>query len=170
MQESEGYYSAKVACQACGVTARQLDYWITSGVIEPTRVLECERQDATRKRRRAYHLFDFKVLLRIKLVGDLRQAGASLQRIRDALKRLSGRRVAGATWLVTDGKGVFQPTNDPACLESMANQETGQFVFAAIVVGTARDHVKRQLARCERFPHDRYHGVLKQWNERTISA
>ena len=172
MSRKRRHFSAKAACEVCHVTPRNLDYWITTGVIEPTGVFECDRDDGVTKRRRAYHLFDFAALMQIKIVKDLREAGVSLQRVRSGLQALRSKQppLAGASWIVTDGHNLFTATEDPQALESLLKTEKGQLVFSVIALGAARTHVRTALRRCIPFQKDRYHGRVKEWAERTISA
>ncbi len=149
-----------------------LDYWTATGVIEPTGVFECDQKKGAPKRRRAYHLFGFAALMQIKIVKDLRRAGVSLQRIRSGLQTLRSQAPSfrEASWVVTDGRDLFITTGDPHALESLLRKEKGQLVFSVIALGATRTHVRAGLRRCIPFRENRYHGRVKQWSERTISA
>ena len=172
VQRAGHYYSTLTACEVCSVTPRMLDYWILTKVIEPTRVYECDYEGRGEMRRRAYHLYDFDGLLRIKLVKDLRDAGISLQRIRFAMQKLRRMRGEGwqTAWILTDGKNLFHPTDNPDSLVSLMKKEKGQLVFSVIAVETASKHVTSRLKRFDPFPHQRYNGRLVAWGKATRSA
>lgn len=169
-------YSAKAVCEGCSVTQRMLDYWVSTGVIEPTKVFESKYKDRGDKKRRAYHLFDFTAIVQIKIVKDLRDGGVSLQQIRFAIGCLREERGEAwqRAWVVTDGSRLYEKTENPEKIVSLMKREKGQLVFSIIAVPTACDHVSRFLERWLPFPVDRleheHRGKLKDWHERTRSA
>ena len=165
-------YAAVVVCRVCGVTARMLDYWVSTGVIEPAAVFECESDAGETRRRRAYHLFDIRTLVQVKIVKELRDAGVSLQRIRFAIDKLRRKRGASwqSAWIVTDGRTVYKQTDNPAVLESLAKGEGGQKAFSVIALGATYRHVESSLKECKPFPLKRFRGAVKPWSARIASA
>lgn len=165
-------YPAIVACEVCEVSPRMLDYWVTTGVIQPSRVFESDYPGRDEKRRRAYHLFDFEQLVQIKIVKDLRDAGVSLQRIRYAIDRL--RKETGncwqKTWILTDGQRLYKKMPDPQQAVSLMKNEGGQYVFSIIAVPPACEHVRRALEPINPFRQKDFRGNLKRWKQRTRSA
>ncbi len=145
---------------------RMLDYWVESGVIEPSRYLETDR------RGRTIYLFSFEDIVRIQLVKSLRDSGISLQQIRTAISRLRGRRGKAwlASWLITDGKGIYQPTDDPRIVESLVKGETGQLAFAIVAFGPIRQIVHQRLTTRDPVDLSRYDATLKKWKEHRLSA
>lgn len=167
------HFTANAVCTICRVTPRMLDYWITTNVVTPTSVFECKNIDKTIKRRRAYNLFVYKDLVRIKIVKDLRDIGVTLQCIRYAIGRLKEESdLAWETqWIITDGRKLFKPTNDPRVLESLLKKEKGQMVFSVIAADAARNHVKAGLKRCIPFDENTFknQGGIIPWEERAVS-
>lgn len=169
-------YPAIVACDVCDVTPRMLDYWITTDVIQPSAVFECDPRDERTTRRKAFHLFDFDALVHIKIIKDLRDIGLSLQRIRYAIKALRNKHGNAwqSAWIVTDGKTILKRMSSPQGLESLTRGEKGQLVFSVIALGETKKRIEKALKKgAERytpFQIERYKGTSKQWSARTISA
>lgn len=176
MSNQRSYYAAGTACNLCGVTARMLDYWVTTEVIQPVGVFECDYEDRQARRRKAYHLFDYATLVQIKIVKDLRDVGLSLQRIRYAIQKLRKKRGKAwqAAWIVTDGRDILDYVDTPDTVESLAKGETGQLVFSVIALGATKERIQNALDRnpdrFRPFEKEQYRGTIKKWPERTISA
>ncbi|MCH8822009.1 MAG: MerR family transcriptional regulator [Planctomycetes bacterium] len=160
-------YKAQDVKQVCrGVTLRMLDYWVESGVIKPTMFLE------TNRRKRTIYLFSFQDLVRIQFVKSLRDSGISLQRIRSAISLLKGRRgkIWQADWLISDGKNLFSPTDDPRAVELLVKGETGQLAFSIVAFGPIQQLVKKRLTECQPVDISRFDAEIKKWEEHQIYA
>lgn len=160
----EPYYKAEHVLAVCpGMTRRKLDYWVETGVIQPSRVLE------TNRRGRKYFLFSFDDLVRIRIVDGLRKSGVSLEAIREVvtrLTRLEGKRWQRA-WLVTDGRSLYRVTKDPAVLQSLSRQENGQLVFAMVAVGDTiqTTNARLEAGECNPVNLSRYDATSRAWRE-----
>ena len=127
-------------------------------MIEPVLVLECEERSGATPRRRAYHLFDLQTLVQIRIVKELRDAGVSLQRIRYAIGQLRSRHGQSwqQAWIVTDGIQIYEQTDDPSVVESLARSERGQLAFSVIALGATVRSTQARLEKCRPFPLDRF--------------
>ena len=81
-------YRGTTACQAAGITYRQLDYWARTGLVVPT-VRDAIGSGTQR-------LYSFNDILVLKVVKRLLDTGVSLQNIRVAVEHL--RTAASTTW------------------------------------------------------------------------
>ena len=70
-------YRGPTACNAAGITYRQLDYWARTGLVEPT--VRGATGSGTQR------LYSFRDILMLKVVKRLLDAGISLQKIRTAV-------------------------------------------------------------------------------------
>jgi len=70
-------YRGPTACNAAGITYRQLDYWARTGLVAPT-IRSASGSGSQR-------LYSFKDILVLKVVKRLLDAGVSLQNIRVAV-------------------------------------------------------------------------------------
>lgn len=160
-------YPAREVRQVCpGVTLRMLDYWVDQKVITPTQVL------ITNRRQKLIYLFSFEDMVRIRLVKSLRDAGISLQKIRKAIKKLQNTRSKAwkASWMMTDGQTLYEPTDNPDVVESMARGEKGQLVLSIIAIASTKKDVRAKLDRCEPIKLSRYDGTPKSWREFQATA
>lgn len=135
VSESLGYRST-VACQAAGITYRQLDYWARTGLVEPS------VRDATGSGMQ--RLYSFRDILVLKVVKRLLDTGVSLQNIRAAVVHLRERGVADLAQitLMSDGASVYECTSQDEVIDLVQN---GQGVFG-IAVGRVWREVEGQLA------------------------
>lgn len=135
VSESVGYRST-VACQAAGITYRQLDYWARTGLVEPS------VRDATGSGMQ--RLYSFRDILVLKVVKRLLDTGVSLQNIRAAVEHLRERGVADLAQitLMSDGASVYECTSQDEVIDLVQN---GQGVFG-IAVGRVWREVEGQLA------------------------
>ena len=121
------------ACKVVGITYRQLDYWTRTGLVEPT--LQPAKGSGTQR------LYSFNDLLQLKVIKSLTDAGASLQKVRQAIDYV--RDHLDDDWskvtIVTDGNGVYACTSDAEVVDLL---RSGQGVLGAIV---AVDKVREQL-------------------------
>ncbi len=138
-------YRGTTACQAAGITYRQLDYWARTSLVVPT------VRDATGSG--TQRLYSFKDILVLKVVKRLLDTGVSLQNIRVAVEHLRRRGMddlAGVT-LFSDGATVYECTSPEEIVDLL---QGGQGVFGIAVGGTMRE-VTGTLAE---FPAERVDG------------
>ncbi|MEA2486353.1 MAG: hypothetical protein QOF16_7, partial [Actinomycetota bacterium] len=90
-------YRGPQTCKIVGVTYRQLDYWTRTGLVVPS--LQAAQGSGTQR------LYSFNDLLQLKVIKSLTDAGASLQKVREAIDYV--RNEISGDWssvtLVTDG-------------------------------------------------------------------
>ena len=130
--ETQGYRGPQT-CKIVGITYRQLDYWTRTGLVAPT-IQEAQGSGTQR-------LYSFNDLLQLKVIKSLTDAGASLQKVRQAIDYV--RDHLDDDWsrvtIVTDGAGVYACTSDAEVVDLLRK---GQGVLGAIV---AVDKIKEQL-------------------------
>ncbi|MGI8521440.1 MAG: MerR family transcriptional regulator [Actinomycetota bacterium] len=132
------------ACKIVGVTYRQLDYWTRTELITPS--LRAAQGSGTQR------LYSFNDLLQLKVIKSLTDAGASLQKVRQAIEyvreNLSGD--PSAVTIVADGAGVYACTTDSEIIDLL---RSGQGVLGAVVaVGQVRDELNGDLKRLQQRP------------------
>lgn len=138
-------YRVTTACQAAGITYRQLDYWARTALVIPT------VRDATGSG--TQRLYSFTDILVLKVVKRLLDTGISLHNIRVAVEHLRNRGIedlAGVT-LFSDGATVYECTSPEEIVDLL---QGGQGVFGIAVGGTMRE-VTGTLAE---FPAERVDG------------
>lgn len=127
-------YRGPHACKIVGITYRQLDYWTRTGLVTPS--VHAATGSGSQR------LYSFNDLLQLKVVKQLVDAGASLQKVRQAIDYV--RTDLDDDWsratIVTDGAGVYACTSDAEIVDLLRK---GQGVLGAIV---AVDRVREQLA------------------------
>ncbi|HTP49800.1 MAG TPA: MerR family transcriptional regulator [Anaeromyxobacteraceae bacterium] len=127
-------FGARAVLALTGISYRQLDHWARTGLVRSS-----VRQAAGRGSRRIYSFAD---LVALRVVGQLREAGVSVQTTRRAvvwLQRHAEQPLATLA-LTAKGKKVFALTDDPAKLiEATAD---GQVVHAISLEQVAR-HLKQ---------------------------
>lgn len=126
-------YRGPQACKIAGITYRQLDYWTRTGLVVPS--LAEARGSGTQR------LYSFNDLLQLKVIKSLTDAGASLQKVRQAIDYVRNNLKGGwsSVTIVTDGRGVYACTTDAEVVDLL---RSGQGVLGAIV---AVDKVAEQL-------------------------
>ncbi len=126
-------YRGPQACKIVGVTYRQLDYWTRTGLVTPS--LQPAQGSGTQR------LYSFNDLLQLKVIKSLIDAGASLQRVRQALDYV--RNELRGDWskltIVSDGSRVYALNSDAEVLDLL---RSGQGVLGALV---AVDNIRDQL-------------------------
>jgi len=132
-----GGYRGPQTCKIVGITYRQLDYWTRTGLVTPS-VQEATGSGSQR-------LYSFNDLLQLKVIKSLTDAGASLQKVRQAIEYV--RNHLEDDWskvtIVTDGSGVHAYTFDADVVDLL---RSGQGVLGAIVaVGRVRDQLAGTL-------------------------
>jgi DNA-binding transcriptional MerR regulator len=123
-------YRGPTACNAAGITYRQLDYWARTGLVEPS-VREASGSGTSR-------LYSFRDILVLKVVKKLLDAGVSLVNIRTAIGTLRDRGVADLAQitLMSDGTTVYECTSTDEVVDLL---QGGQAVFAIAVGRHVRD-------------------------------
>jgi DNA-binding transcriptional MerR regulator len=131
---AEAGYRGPQTCKIVGITYRQLDYWTRTGLVEPT--IQSAAGSGTQR------LYSFNDLLQLRLIKNLTDAGASLQKVRQAIEYV--RKHVDDDWskvtIVADGSGVYACTSDAEVFDLL---RSGQGVLGAVV---AVDQVREQLA------------------------
>jgi DNA-binding transcriptional MerR regulator len=130
-------YRGPQTCKIVGITYRQLDYWTRTGLVVPS------VQAATGSG--SQRLYSFNDLLQLKVVKSLTDAGASLQKVRQAIDYV--RDNLADDWsqvtIVADGGGVYACTSDAEVVDLL---RSGQGVLGAVVaVGRVRDQLAGTL-------------------------
>lgn len=130
-------YRGATACNAAGITYRQLDYWARTGLVEPS-IRPAAGSGSQR-------LYSFRDILVLKIVKRLLDTGVSLQQIRQAVQHLRDRGIqdlAGIT-LMSDGASVYECTSADEVVDLV---QGGQGVFG-IAVGRVWREVEASLVQ-----------------------
>jgi DNA-binding transcriptional MerR regulator len=129
-------YRGPTACNAAGITYRQLDYWARTGLVEPS-VRGAHGSGSQR-------LYSFRDILVLKVVKRLLDTGISLQQIRAAVHHLRdrGTRDLAQVTLMSDGVSVYECTSPDEVVDLLAG---GQGVFG-IALGRVWQEVEGNLA------------------------
>ena len=123
-------FRGPIACNAAGITYRQLDYWARTGLVAPT-IRSAHGSGSQR-------LYSFKDVLVLKVVKRLLDTGVSLQNIRvavDHLRRRGVRDLAKIT-LFSDGTTVYECTSPEEIVDLL---QGGQGVFGIAVSGAMQE-------------------------------
>jgi DNA-binding transcriptional MerR regulator len=137
MADTDGAgYRGPTACNAAGITYRQLDYWARTGLVEPS-VRGAHGSGSQR-------LYSFRDILVLKVVKRLLDTGISLQQIRAAVHHLRdrGTRDLAQVTLMSDGVSVYECTSPDEVVDLLAG---GQGVFG-IALGRVWQEVEGNLA------------------------
>ena len=123
-------YRGPTACNAAGITYRQLDYWARTGLVEPT-VRGAHGSGSQR-------LYGFRDILLLKVIKRLLDAGVSLQQIRTAVQHLRARGTDDLTrvTLMSDGATVYECTSNDEVIDLL---QGGQGVFGIAIGGVWRE-------------------------------
>jgi len=123
-------YRGPTACNAAGITYRQLDYWARTGLVEPT-VRGASGSGSQR-------LYSFRDILILKVIKRLLDAGISLQQIRTAVQHLRARGTDDLTrvTLMSDGASVYECTSNDEVIDLL---QGGQGVFGIAIGGVWRE-------------------------------
>ncbi|MGH3711931.1 MAG: MerR family transcriptional regulator [Micromonosporaceae bacterium] len=129
-------YRGTTACNAAGITYRQLDYWARTGLVVPS-----VRSAAGSGSQRLYSFRDIVVL---KVVKRLLDAGVSLQNIRKAIDQLRARGIEDLAQitLISDGTTVYECRSPEEVVDLL---QGGQGVFG-IAIGGAFKEIQGSLA------------------------
>ena len=123
-------YRGVTACQACGISYRQLDYWARTALVVPS-IRDASGSGTQR-------LYSFRDLVVLKVVKRLLDAGVSLQNIRKAIETLRSRGVedlAGIT-LISDGTTVYECRSPEEVVDLL---QGGQGVFGIAISGAFKE-------------------------------
>lgn len=133
-------YRGRVACQAAGISYRQLDYWARTGLVEPS-IRGAQGSGSQR-------LYSFRDILVLKVVKRLLDTGVSLQQIRTAVGHLKDRGVEDLSTitLMSDGASVYECRSRDEMIDLI---EGGQGVFG-IAVGRVWREIEGSLAELPR--------------------
>src|SRR4029453_6372300 len=123
-------YRGPTACNAAGITYRQLDYWARTGLVEPT--VRSATGSGTQR------LYSFRDVLLLKIIKSLLDAGVSLQQIRSAVHHLRERGTDDLTrvTLMSDGATVYECTSAEEVIDLL---QGGQGVFGIAIGGVWRE-------------------------------
>jgi len=131
-------FGARAVLALTGISYRQLDHWARTGLVHAS-----VRKAAGRGSRRVYSFSD---LVALRVVGQLRETGLSVQTIRKAvtyLKRHADQPLSMLN-LIGLGKKVFALTDDPTKLvEATASGE----VVLTISVESLSRHLEQGVTR-----------------------
>lgn len=129
-------FRGPVACNAAGITYRQLDYWARTGLVEPS--VRPATGSGTQR------LYGFRDVLLLKVVKRLLDTGVSLQNIRASIDHLRSRGIHDLTdlTLMSDGASVYACTSPDEVIDLVRG---GQGVFG-IAVGRVWEEVEGTLA------------------------
>ena len=135
LREDTGY-RGPTACNAAGITYRQLDYWARTGLVEPS--VRSATGSGTQR------LYGFRDILVLKVVKRLLDSGVSLQQIRVAISHLRERGIEDLAQitLMSDGASVYECTSAEEIIDLV---QGGQGVFG-IAVGHVWREVEGELA------------------------
>ena len=130
-------YRGPTACNAAGITYRQLDYWARTGLVEPS--VRGATGSGTQR------LYGFRDILVLKVVKRLLDTGVSLQQIRTAVGHLRERGIEDLAQitLMSDGASVYECTSADEVIDLV---QGGQGVFG-IAVGRVWREVEGSLAQ-----------------------
>jgi DNA-binding transcriptional MerR regulator len=123
-------YRGPTACNAAGITYRQLDYWARTGLVEPS--VRGAHGSGTQR------LYSFRDILLLKVIKRLLDAGISLQQIRTAVHHLRKRGTDDLTrvTLMSDGASVYECTSNDEVIDLL---QGGQGVFGIAIGGVWRE-------------------------------
>lgn len=133
-------YRGVVACQAAGISYRQLDYWARTGLVVPS-IRSASGSGSAR-------LYSFTDILVLKVIRRFLDAGVSLQNIRIAVEHLTAKGVEhlGQVTLMSDGVSIYECASSEDVYDLL---QGGQGVFG-IAIGKVLSEVKGTLVTIER--------------------
>jgi DNA-binding transcriptional MerR regulator len=150
-------FRGPTACQAAGITYRQLDYWARTGLVEPS--VRGAHGSGTQR------LYSFRDILVLKVVKNLLDTGVSLQNIRSAVLHLREQGIndlAGMT-LMSDGSSVYACTSQDEVIDLL---QAGQGVFG-IALGRVWREVEGTLSS---LPAERVDGAMINFDGDELAA
>ena len=141
-EDGEVGYRGVTACQAVGISYRQLDYWARTTLVVPS-VRDASGSGTQR-------LYSFRDLVVLKVVKRLLDAGVSLQNIRRAIDTLRSRGVddLAEITLISDGTTVYECRSPEEVVDLL---QGGQGVFG-IAIGGAFKEIQGSLSHLPSEP------------------
>lgn len=141
------YFNTRSVCRIVGVSARQVGYWVNTGLIRPS------GQEGTGRGR--VRLFSFLDLLEIRVAAGLRAEGVSLQKIRKAVQVLRTHapeleKPLAQAQLVFCGDSVFWVRDDKHMVDLI--RRVGQLLWIFPVAATHQELRKRVIEMAEKRP------------------
>lgn len=134
LAEGRRGYRGPAVCRVVGITYRQLDYWATTGLVEPS-VRDAEGSGSQR-------LYSFEDIVALKVIKRLLDVGVSLQRIRKAIDYVRDRGLSLRNLtLASDGETVYAATDSQDVIDLL---QRGQGVFA-IAVNPLYDEMEAEV-------------------------
>lgn len=129
-----------VACQAAGISYRQLDYWARTGLVVPS--IRSASGSGTAR------LYSFTDILVLKIIRRFLDAGVSLQNIRKAVEHLLSKGVENLeqVTLMSDGVSIYECSSSEEVYDLL---QGGQGVFG-IAIGKVLSEVEGTLVTLER--------------------
>lgn len=123
-------YRGPVACNAAGISYRQLDYWARTGLLTPS-IREAVGSGNPR-------LYSFRDILILKVIKRLLDVGISLQQVRRSIDHLRARGVEDLTQvtLMSDGVSVYECTSDHEVIDVL---QGGQGMFGIALGSVWKD-------------------------------
>ena len=139
----QGYTGPQV-CKIVGISYRQLDHWTTTKLVNSSlRNIKGSGHHRT---------YSFEDLLTVKIIKNLREAGMSLQKIRQALKALQKLMGSDSNYsdvtVVSDGQSIYASRDEMQFIDIL---KKGQAVFG-ISLGPVQEEVERIVI--ELWPSD----------------
>lgn len=123
LDEGRRGYRGPAVCRVVDITYRQLDYWATTGLVEPS-VRDAEGSGSQR-------LYSFEDIVTLKIIKQLLDVGVSLQRIRRAIEYVRDRGLSLRNiTLASDGDTVYAANDAHEVVDLL---QSGQGVFAIAV-------------------------------------
>jgi DNA-binding transcriptional MerR regulator len=116
-------YRGPTVCRLVGISYRQLDYWARTGLVTPS----------VRAADGSGSLYSFGDLVELRIIKRLRDAGISLQRIREAIGYLrseSGDEALSDVTLISDGQRIYACHSGEEVVDVLSH---GQAVFGIAV-------------------------------------
>jgi DNA-binding transcriptional MerR regulator len=141
-------YRGVIACQAAGISYRQLDYWARTNLVLPS-IRSAAGSGSAR-------LYSFKDILVLKIVKRFLDTGVSLQNIRTAVNHLKERGVADLAriTLMSDGSSIYECTSSDEVFDLL---QGGQGVFG-IAIGRVWSEVEGSLVNLHEPQNDENEG------------
>lgn len=139
-QPELGLYKSGVVVRVCGISARQLQYWVERGVIEPAeRVLKPGAKRPT-------HYYSFAEIVQVKTVAALRGAGVSLQGIKGGIEylRAQGQPNWHSVRLLSNGTGNLFYEREARLV--ILSGKPGQLAFFLVSIDEVQNDVLSLLS------------------------
>ena len=131
--DTAGVWTAGQVARLSGVPYRTVDYWASSGFIEPS--------VQAAQGRGQWRGYSFRDIVQLRVARRLRDAGISLQGLRKVKQRLQQERRLEAPfaemYLVTNGRDVYEVRRGKDAVWSLL-QEPGQRSFPWVILNLSQ--------------------------------